>query len=511
MRIGLRFKVTVLILLLITIVIGSLGYFFLRQQNIELREQVTSQAGREARSLAFFSARAILEQDDLSIADSLQNLQHLKGFVYGTVVSYTTGAPITQIYAEAYREQSEELGKLWPQKRKDIWQRFDSQRPAEIIREQMPLPPENNYQLDTYFLPIYHPFITPNPPLLGMVEISFSDEFIQRIIRQNTVNLLIAAGIFWIIGILGAFILSTYIVKPVRILSQGAAIVGEGNLDHKVPDLGKDELGQLASQFNTMTRGLKDAQEQREEQLVINEQIRQATEIQEGMNPKKFLNREKFQVKGFTRAAKGVGGDYYDFQILQDGRLALLISDVSGKSISASLVMVLIKTVVSTYLRLFNSIRPDTIITTINKVMCAEAHIDKFATILFTIFNPENRELIFTNGGHGPVFLYRAKDKVCTVSKLEGLPMGIDDENSYGLSKLQLESGDIVVLYTDGITEAWDTQKNEWGISRLQQKIAEYSTLNAKEIVERIITEIDQFAEGAEQHDDMTLVILKVP
>mgnify|MGYP000691633280 CR=1 FL=1 len=136
-------------------------------------------------------------------------------------------------------------------------------------------------------------------------------------------------------------------------------VSGRGNFDVTLPPLGSDELGALAKQFNAMTASLKRAGEEAKEQAIFNDQVKQAQEIQEGMNPSRFLKKPEYQIKGFTRAAKGVGGDYYDFQVMGDGRIAVLISDVSGKSISASLVMVLIKTVVSTYLKLFNTIRGD--------------------------------------------------------------------------------------------------------------------------------------------------------
>jgi sigma-B regulation protein RsbU (phosphoserine phosphatase) len=340
--------------------------------------------------------------------------------------------------------------------------------------------------------------------------VAVTDEYIKKSIRASLIELLIVGGIFFLAALIAAYLLSRFIVKPVKILSKGAAEVGKGNLDVTLPPLGSDELGQLAKQFNEMTAGLKKASEEAKEQAVLNDQIRQAKEIQEGMNPSRFLKKPEYQIKGFTRAAKGVGGDYYDFQVLGDGRVAVLISDVSGKSVSASLVMVLIKTVVSTYLKLFNTIRGDTILRTINRVMCGEAHIDKFATIQFFVFDPATKTLEFSNGGHGPLFLYRADRKVCTASKLEGLPVGIEEDNQYKLAKIQLSSGDIVMLYTDGITECWNIAKEEFGLKRVREKLIEYADLNPKEIIENFVRDLDEFSSGAEQHDDMTMVVMKV-
>ena len=172
--------------------------------------------------------------------------------------------------------------------------------------------------------------------------------------------------------------------------------------------------------------------------------------------------------------------------------------------------MVLIKTVVATYMQLFDFVRSDIILTIINKVMASQAHIDKFATGQFIIFDPESGRVEFSNGGQGPLFVLRATDKVCTESKQPGLPLGIDEDNDYRVSALNLNSGDMIILYTDGITEAWDTEKNEYGMERLREKIIEYTEDPVDKIVDTIISDIDNFADGMDQHDDMTLVVMKV-
>ncbi|MDH5721419.1 MAG: SpoIIE family protein phosphatase [Spirochaetia bacterium] len=509
LRPGLRAKVLFLILLLISAVIISIGFYVIEQQESILRENVRVNAEREAESLTYLAGRALLEQDDLALIDSLDLTSKMTGYVYAAILRVETKKPAAKRYHKDYKNIEKDLESIWQAKSKELWEDYKKEK-KEINRKETPFPGKKKVNLEIFHKAIYHPFIKPNPPLLGMVQISISDEFIQNAVEKNRNTLIYTGLAFWIIGILGALILSQLIVKPIKILSEGARIVGEGNLDYKVPIKSNDEIGMLGRQFNQMTDGLKHAQEAEAEQLVINEQIRQAQEIQEGMNPQNFLSNSSYQVKGFTRAAKGVGGDYFDFQELGENKLAVLISDVSGKSISASLVMVLIKTVVSTYLRLFKFTRGDKIITAINKVMCAEAHIDKFATIMMCLYDPQTRELEFTNGGHGPIFVYRAKRKVCTISKLSGLPMGIDEDNEYGLAKLTLEPNDMVIFYTDGINEARNPQEEEFGMSKLKEKVLEYAEFNAEEIVNKLVADLDEFAKDAPQHDDMTLVVLKV-
>lgn len=548
MRFGLQFKLTALIVALITAVIGSLAFYVAREKKQVLMNTASATARKELASLAFIASRAILDRDDLALADSLQNAQGLPGFAVGAVY---TPAKKTSLISR--------VGKTLGDKQKDIerdgletvraeWDNIVGLQPGysaenrkaqqatkeekstpskkgekpvpvnsavattpELVKiVEKPFLSDKNIKVQYFHKAVLHPFVKVNPPLLAVAQVAVTDDYINRSIRESFIELAVVGAGFFLFALIAAYLLSRFIVKPVKVLSKGAAEVGGGNLDVTLPPLGSDELGALAKQFNTMTASLKRASAEAREQAVFNDQVKQAQEIQEGMNPSRFLKKPEYQIKGFTRAAKGVGGDYYDFQLMADGRIAVLISDVSGKGISASLVMVLIKTVVSTYLRLFNTLRGDTILRTINRVMCGETHIDKFATILFYMFDPVTKEVEFSNGGHGPIFVYRADRKVCTTSKLEGLPMGIEEDNVYRLSKLTVAKDDIILLYTDGISECWNVAKEEFGLKRIRQKIVEYAHMNPKEIIEHLVRDLDEFAAGAEQHDDMTMVVMKV-
>jgi len=511
-RFGLQFKLTALIVALITAVIGSLAFYIAREKKAVLTETASATARKELASLAFIASRAILDRDDLALADSLQNAQGLPGFAIGSVYTPAQKTALISRIGKSLSEKQKEIERDALDTVRAAWDTVTTPgEGATIIKAtEKPFLGNKGIHIQYFHKPVFHPFVKVNPPLLAVAQVAVTDEYINRSIRESWIELAAVGLIFFVFAMVAAYFLSRFIVKPVKILSQGAHDVGGGNFDVTLPPLGSDELGALAEQFNAMTASLKRASAEAKEQAVFNDQVKQAQEIQEGMNPSRFLKKPEYQIKGFTRAAKGVGGDYYDFQVMGDGRIAVLISDVSGKSISASLVMVLIKTVVSTYLKLFNTIRGDTILRTINRVMCGEAHIDKFATIIFYIFDPLTRSLEFSNGGHGPLFIYRADRKVCTATKLEGLPMGIEDENVYRLARVSLNPGDIIMLYTDGITECWNHAREEFGLKRVREKIAAYADLNPKEIIDNLVRDLDEFASGAEQHDDMTMVVMKV-
>jgi len=241
----------------------------------------------------------------------------------------------------------------------------------------------------------------------------------------------------------------------------------------------------------------------------MEEQLEMAKDIQEGLNPMAFYDKDGIQIKGFTRAAKGVGGDYFDYIDIGESRVGALISDVSGKGVPASLVMVMIRTVFTNSIKNNRRVDCATIVRSINDALSADFAVDKFATLFFMIYNRETGELSFSNAGHGPLFCYRARLGKCTVTNLEGMPIGITEDVEYPHAKVRLDPGDIVVLYTDGISEMRNENKEEYGRPRLQSLIMSCSGLNAQEIVDRIVEDVTAFQGNAPPHDDMTTLVLK--
>jgi len=234
-----------------------------------------------------------------------------------------------------------------------------------------------------------------------------------------------------------------------------------------------------------------------------------AKEIQEGLNPMGFYNKKGIEIQGFTRAAKGVGGDYFDYIDIDENRVGALISDVSGKGVPASLVMVMIRTVFVSAIDQGKNIQCAQIAEMVNNSLSADFAIDKFATFFFMIYDRRNQMLEFANAGHGPLFCYRKNRHKCTVTQIDGVPIGVMDGVDYAQSRVPFNAGDIIVLYTDGITEMRNVEKEEYGRTRMQKLVEDNNLLNAKEIVDIIVEDVDVFRGEASPHDDMTTVVLK--
>lgn len=493
-RFSLRLKFSLAIILLVSSIITVMTYYFIQQESELLRKQILQFANREVERLAAIARESISQKDELPLVGAVQDLKNLEFIDYVYVIDTN----------------------------KRIIQNFNPQMNGTIIDDDLTSKAINNTDFEKPLLVVYRDnkknvnfydlslplFHTVQTVRIGTVRLGFSEEIILNEIRKLTITILLIGSFFIVISIVGSIVLASVIIKPIKKLTEGAVIIGGGNLDHKIEIESSDELGKLANEFNQMTQRLKVAQQVEIESRIMQEQIDLAREIQEGLNPMGFYNKSGIEIKGFTRAAKGVGGDYFDYIDIDEYRVGALISDVSGKGVPASLVMVMIRTVFVSYIRR-GDVQCADVVRAINDSLSADFAIDKFATLFFMIYNRYNNELSFSNAGHGPLFCYRSSLDACTLTKLEGVPIGIMEDVDYKQAKVLLNIGDIIIMYTDGVTEMRNANKEEYGQKRLKDLVVANKQLNAKELSDLIVKDVDNFRGDVPQHDDMTLLVLK--
>ena len=244
----------------------------------------------------------------------------------------------------------------------------------------------------------------------------------------------------------------------------------------------------------------------------VNREIEIAREVQERLFPQQMPLLPGATVAGHCRPAQGVGGDYYDVFDLPDGRTGLAIGDVSGKGISAALLMASLRA----------SLRGVTLdsprdfanlMDKVNRLVFEASASNRYATFFFAAFDPATRKLDCVNAGHNPPILLRnGADGGMQVVRLEadGPVVGLLPIAPYTEQSLIMMPGDLLLLYTDGISEAMTHDDEEWGEERLIESAAKVSELEAPEILRQIFKDADAFTAGAPQHDDMTLLVLKL-
>jgi sigma-B regulation protein RsbU (phosphoserine phosphatase) len=199
-----------------------------------------------------------------------------------------------------------------------------------------------------------------------------------------------------------------------------------------------------------------------------------------------------------------VGGDYYDFAI-EDGRLLLALGDVSGKGTGAALLMTVLRAAVRSHWR--EPVLADAVVR-INRTVCQNVPSSKFVTFFLAALDPDTGRLDFVNAGHNPPLLVRADGDVEKLSD-GGLVLGIFDNIAYDGGRVEMHHGDTLVVYSDGVTETWDPDGEEFGEEGLIPLAVRNRTLDAESLQNAILREIERFEAGARATDDRTIVVLR--
>lgn len=241
----------------------------------------------------------------------------------------------------------------------------------------------------------------------------------------------------------------------------------------------------------------------------LNSEVAIAREVQERLFPQTLPPITGIDYAGACRSALGVGGDYYDFIALTAGKLGIAIGDVSGKGIAAALMMASLQA----SLRSEASRTPDDLggmISNVNRLMYEASSSNRYATFFYGQYDPASRQLTYVNAGHNPPMLLHCSDGGWPVSRLEtgGTVVGLLESFPYQQATVTISPGDILIFFTDGISEAMNEANDEFGEVRLIETIKCCAALSPAEIITGVMRAADEFVAGAEQHDDMTLVVL---
>jgi sigma-B regulation protein RsbU (phosphoserine phosphatase) len=233
-----------------------------------------------------------------------------------------------------------------------------------------------------------------------------------------------------------------------------------------------------------------------------------AAEIQQKLLPNKIPKLDKAAIGAFSIPAKGVSGDYFDILPLQKDKVAMVICDVAGKGVPAALVMVMIRSI----LHLITSADKDarTIVTWINRGITGRIDIDHFATLSFMIYDQNSGKITYSNAAHHPLLIYRKKTGKLESIDTEGLPIGIERGTKYEQKSFKIDTGDVAVLYTDGIIEAMNSDGEQYSFESLAKVVLKNAHLSPNDLIDKIKADLKVFVGNAPQHDDQTLLLMKV-
>jgi serine phosphatase RsbU (regulator of sigma subunit)/anti-sigma regulatory factor (Ser/Thr protein kinase)/transposase len=361
------------------------------------------------------------------------------------------------------------------------------------------------------------PVMSPGPrsaarSRLGTIYVTVPAAQVEKRVLSARRAVVVIAGVLLVAGLAAVTFLVGLVVKPIQRLTEGVRAIGAGQ-ERELDDAGLEELDAIAHVVTEAMSQVRDAQKSQADQDRLQEEVEIAKSIQQSLLPSTLPEMAGFEIGTLYQAAKKVGGDYYDFVRVGDETWGLAVADVSGKGVPASMVMMMIRTALRLEARGQHSAAE--VLERVNRFVTADMHKGMFVTMFYVVLDSRERQLSYASAGHNPLILYRAATKETYFLKPSGFPVGIDlpDESLFGRSmsveKVALEQGDLLVAYTDGITEAMNSQMEQFGNARFLDAIKRHAHCDPEEFCLQIQREMADFTGDTPQNDDMTLVAIK--
>lgn len=273
------------------------------------------------------------------------------------------------------------------------------------------------------------------------------------------------------------------------------------------------EVGKLARSYISMIEDLEtyieNLQSIMSEKERINAELQLASDIQAHMLPcifPPFPGRKEFDLYALMHPAKEVGGDFYDFFLVNEDKLAVIVADVSGKGVPAALFMVIAKTLIKNYTQM--DMEPSEVFTTVNHLLCDGNDAGLFVTAWMGVLEIETGKLTYVNAGHNPPLIKRAGGNFEYLRERTGFVLAGMDGIKYRQNTFDLHPGDRIFLYTDGVTESTNEHEELYGEERLQHFLNNHETGNTEEILDALRKDLRDFSNEAPQFDDITMLLL---
>jgi phosphoserine phosphatase RsbU/P len=339
-----------------------------------------------------------------------------------------------------------------------------------------------------------------------------SGSAIGRVVFYAIVGLAALSLCIALLAVGSAVYLTSSITGAVHQLYAGTKRVEAGDFDHEIRNMGQDQLGELAVSFNQMTRSIRELLRVSAEKQRLDQEMRIAAQVQFQLFPRSVPGIAKLDfAPGVCIPARSVSGDYYDYIDIAPGRVGIVVADVCGKGVSAALMMANLQANLRGQVGQGDSYRVERIVQRVNQQLVDSVIDASYITLFYAEFDEKTDTLRYTNAGHNPPLLLRRK-RSDGIERLErgGTVLGLFRDVVFEGGELKMESGDLLVAFTDGLIEARNPGNEEYGEERLIAAIIEHCHLSAADVEKNILRSVKEWTSDAEQEDDLTLVVVRV-
>ena len=352
---------------------------------------------------------------------------------------------------------------------------------------------------------------------------------LDDLLKEQALAALMIGVLVFTVGGLVSLSFADRIAKPIGTVTRVAGRVGQGDFAQleqlAAASSRRDEIGELARVFHTMANDVRNRERVLDElvarrtheladknqalseaQALINKELDLARKLQLAILPDRFAQIDRCDGYARMLPATQMGGDFYDFIPLADGRVAVVMADVSGKGVTAAFFMAVARTSINSLIREQND--PARCLSKANEELCRQNPLDLFVTVFLGVFDPVTGILRYANGGHNPPALLGADGAVRWLASTGDMALGVMPDMPYSSAQIQLAPQDLLLAYTDGVTEAFNAEQQLYGEERLLQQLRQAANQPARQVVESLFEDVARFAGSAPQSDDITVAAL---
>ncbi len=492
-QMSLRLKFSFITATAISVLLFALFYVSTFYQKKSLLQQYLYNAERTIRKISANSAPYILENQDLALTLLIKELQKKdKTVVFAGIVNAYN-------YIIAHTDV------------KMIYKKFI---PPKVVNQKSKDGINIGEIKDKDLIYLTSPVKIKNLKL-GEAFLAISKEYLNNEISmfQYKLKLTLITIFFWILGIIGTYMVGTIFVQPLKELADEIKRVGKEGLSGRLYFRGKGEFAEVAQAFNKMMSELKQAEIELTDTTRLKKEMQLAKSIQHTLLPRYIPKIEGYDIGAKYEAAMEVGGDYYDFFEVDKHSLGIAVGDVSGKGIGGALIMTMTRTALRLEAR--GNKNAASVLANLNATLEGEFKKGMYITMFYVVLDAKKRVINYASAGHNPMILFRGDTGQLYHLNPKGFAVGLDlgtpdiFRRAIKNETIKLKKGDLLFIYTDGITEAMNAKREEFGEQRLLNVIKKYHHLAANEMAEKILDEIKEFTGGYPQSDDITFVIIK--
>lgn len=352
---------------------------------------------------------------------------------------------------------------------------------------------------------------------LGTVHVVYSAREMEAELREARIQNILLIMVLTSFGMFAIYLLSNYFVRPIADITHRVRRFAAGDIETELPLDGAEEFFEISKAFNQMTTRLSRDRKNIISREKLAKEIEVAAQIQQTLLPSELPHLHELEVETFYRAASVVGGDLYDVFEIAKNRYCLVVADVSGKGVPASLVMSMLRTVIRIF-AVDSKSSKDTLVR-VNTYLVDNIPPGMFITVLLVIYETGSGRLKFSSAGHNPMLLLKAATNEILKLNPAGMPLGIpltldgSFEDCLEEKELILGEDDLFFIYTDGLSEATDGQGKQYGLDRLFEfvgsKVIAGGSESLAKLVSGIVGELDAYSGYAPQADDISLIIAR--